>query len=193
MAQSLNAAKVPSSQSLGRQWFVLQTEWQAEAPVAKAAADLGAEIFLPLEQREVRHARRIETKTFPMISGYVFTRFDLLADAGRWEKIGTMKGAVRFLGLRVWDDGVLRPAAVRAGQVERLIGMTKALANIEGQKTELFPVLTEKTRVLIHSGILANFSGTVIYDRRGNVLLNLDKQFGGRPVSVPRESVRARA
>lgn len=176
----------PQVQDLGRRWYVLTPDYQREAAMAQVAAQHGAEVFMPTEKRQVRHARRIVDKAYPVISGYLFLRLDLLRDP--WQDIGHHRHSLGFLGVQAGPDGVLRPAAVRQDQMDKLIGH---LEQVPPEETgEIFPILKPGQRALIHTGILKDFTGCVVTDEDGRTLIWLDKKFGGKEVEVARESVR---
>jgi len=109
---------------VAQQWFVTQTKFHAEDVVAKEIAALGIETFLPLA-RVFRRRSNGQLVSFdrPLISQYLFTRFDMSSD---WRAIYDVRGVVRLMGnpehplpVRDLEIAVLRAAiAAQGGAIE---------------------------------------------------------------------------
>jgi len=175
----------------GHAWYALEARPKMAPAVALSITALGFPVFLPFERRTVQHARKSESKLYPLITGYLFVAFNV-AIAG-WQEIvsDNVPGAISLLGQRDSASfGGFRPTKIRAGEIEHLMTIAEQLSQEQAENDGPLPVLPPRSRALIFVGVLANLTGEVIHDERGRVLMTLDKQFGGKPVSVPRESVR---
>ena len=100
----------------GYRWHVVQTHPHKEAASETRLAAQGYQTFLPLQNKTIRHARRILTAQRPVFPQYLFVRF--VRGQTRWRPInGTM--GVRHLIMN-GDE----PAPVARGVVESLIAST---------------------------------------------------------------------
>jgi len=170
-------------------WYVVKTKRNVEANAAQAIADSGFEVFLPKEARTRRHARRVETIIAPLITGYIFTRFSIVIDDGRWQRIIELDAVTAILGSRTGLNPM--PTPIRQGEIEHLIAISQTRPIENSNQVPVLEKLSPGARIRIWAGVLENFSGFVLHDDRGRTLIQLDRRFGGRSISVPRESLCA--
>lgn len=76
-------------------WYVVRTKPKAEFRAAYNLKLAGFETFLPVEKVWIRHARRKEEKTRPLMPRYMFINFNLTATP--WAPILMADGVERLL------------------------------------------------------------------------------------------------
>ena len=164
-------------------WHCAEVYPNTELAVAQAIATEGFNAFLPMGRRLAKHARRVETVTYPLITNYVFVRFDAVID--EWPRLRSIRGMARILHQ---IGNPLRPSPIRDGEIEHLIDIAEKASAPPTPKDKItFPKLAKDTRASVIIGVLANTKGIVIRDDRGEVLLRVS----GSTIRVPRETVRA--
>jgi transcriptional antiterminator RfaH len=77
------------------QWYVVQTQPQAEARAEINLARQGFESYLPKYQRIRRHARKEEIVVRPLFPRYLFVALDLARD--RWRAVQSTFGVSQFV------------------------------------------------------------------------------------------------
>ena len=68
-----------------RSCYVVATKAGRERLAARQLQNQAFDVFLPLRNKSVRHARRIITRKVPLFPGYLFVRMDI--DAVRWRAV----------------------------------------------------------------------------------------------------------
>jgi transcriptional antiterminator RfaH len=164
------------TQTVGSEWFVVQTQVNSEAKAARNLVRQGFEIYLPRYLKRRSHARKIDKVAAPLFPRYLFVRIDMATQ--RWRAIQSTFG-VSHLVLNGSD-----PARVS----EKVLGVLKAREDDNGfVKLDQRPkfALGEKVRVL--AGAFAEnlglFDGLADRDRIA-ILLDLL----GRKVRVSLEA-----
>jgi len=76
----------------GRQWFAVRCKPRQEFIARHEFERQGFEVYLPLERKLVRHARKMQKLPRPFFSGYLFLH--LAEDECRWTAIRSTRGAV---------------------------------------------------------------------------------------------------
>ena len=97
----------------GERWHVVQTRPHREVAARLRLIDQGFRTFLPMQDRTVRHARRLTTVRRAVFPRYMFVCFNRLTT--QWRSINGTIGVDRLVMLGE------RPQAVRPGVVESLI------------------------------------------------------------------------
>ena len=90
------APAVPASFPRGVAWHVVMTNIKCEFRAKLGLAAKGFAVYLPLEKRIVRHARRKETRIMPLFRRYLFVAFDPERDEW-YEPIRTTDGIIDLL------------------------------------------------------------------------------------------------
>jgi transcriptional antiterminator RfaH len=139
-------------------WYVARTHTHAETKALANLVAQGYEVYLPLCQRWVTHARRREVARRPLFPSYLFVRFDI--EHTRWRSIMSTIGVAYLicqgdLPTRV-AEGIVE--AIKTAQGDGLFDYTHAAAQLQpGDK------------VRVASGPFANligqFQSTVANDR----------------------------
>jgi transcriptional antiterminator RfaH len=79
----------------GSQWYVVQTQRQAETRAEINLGRQGFKSYLPKYQRIRRHARREEIVARPLFPRYLFVALDLARD--RWRAVQSTFGVSQFV------------------------------------------------------------------------------------------------
>ncbi len=163
-----------------KNWYVAQTQANAEERARVNLERQGFPTYLPRYRRERRHARRREVVRAPLFPGYIFVELDLMS--APWRSINGTLGVIRLI-----CHGE-RPAALPEGVVEALT----ARENEEGLVV-LQPRSFRKGEALrIVSGALADCFG--FFEKmadRDRVILLLDLLGRKVRVQAPRDCVIA--
>lgn len=169
-------------------FYAVAVRHGVEQAFVRAVAALSIAVFLPLEECTIKHARQVVRTHRPLIPGYLFPKFDASPNSGDlWQEITRITGFKGFLGTR---DDSLMPTAIRDGEIEALIQRGKMLAAQNANTPGEYRALPPNLPVLV-SYMDLNAEAIVIRDRRGKVLIELDKRWGSKRVSVPRDSISA--
>lgn len=88
-------ADFPISYPDGLGWYVVRTQVKCEFRAEMGLKSQGYEVFLPTEKVWIRHARRKEEKTKPLMPRYLFVGFDINKTA--WYPIKETNGVERLL------------------------------------------------------------------------------------------------
>lgn len=182
-----------------RSWFVIHTQaaWEAKVTESIEQNQLGS--FLPIEERAIKHARRVQLVKRPFFPMYVFAAFHL--DDDNWEGILEMRGVLNILGIRKRagiPTGAARtqmapnskPLALRPGVVPYLQACMAQGNGVIRPEKPLEPEPFKKgERVKVMDGPFTSFDGIVDYDRKKRVGVLLDML--GRKSVIPfhRESL----
>lgn len=172
---------IPFSYTEGSHWFVARTHIRMEEKAERDLKDIGFEVFLPMEKRWVKHARRKEQKSYPLFTSYIFIRIDPSKQG--FYAVKNTHGIERLLG----SCGV--PLSIP----ERLIEMLKDLEEIGCyDETSIVPNLPAGSKVKIVEGPFTEFIGTLkAASKRKSVEVLLDL-FGRETVNkMPLSWVRA--
>jgi transcriptional antiterminator RfaH len=139
-------------------WYVVQTQINAEAKAARNLVRQGFEIYLPRYLKRRSHARKIEKVASPLFPRYMFVQIDLAAQ--RWRSIQSTFGVSRLV-LNGPD-----PARVAPEVISSLRGREDSVGYVRLDPQPKF-ALGEKVRVL--SGVFAEnlglFDGMADRDR----------------------------
>lgn len=178
-----SAAEIAQNESSDRssgavaRWYAVHCRPHREGAARNHLARQGYDVFLPLQERMRRHARRIDKVRRPFFPGYLFVQLDITRDA--WRPINGTVGV-----LRIVMQGEA-PAPAPRGAVEALKARCNADDILSWQ-----PSLEPGQAVKITAGPFADLVGAL--DRldgpqRVRVLLNL---LGGDvPVWLSRSDV----
>lgn len=113
-----------------RRWYAVGTQPGRERLAEAHLRRQHFECFLPMQERTVRHARRLSTKRGAFFPGYLFISLNLHSD--RWRSIN---GTV---GVRHIVSAAERPVPVACGLIEKLQSTVDASGlirlDIDGQK-----------------------------------------------------------
>lgn len=129
-------------------WFLIHAKSGRELLARVNLERQGYEIFLPLERRTVRHARRVTESLAPYFPGYLFVRLDRARQM--WRPINSTIGVLRLV---VGPDG---PSAAPSALIETL----KAASDAEGV-LQLNRAWSPGDAVRIASGPFADQLGVV--------------------------------
>lgn len=99
-------------QASNSNWYVAQTQVQAEAKASVNLARQGFEVYSPRYLRTVRHARRVNVVRAPLFPNYIFVRIDM--ETQRWRAVNSTIGVKRLVG----SEGV--PARVATDIIQGL-------------------------------------------------------------------------
>ena len=106
--------------SVQRQWYVVQTQANAENKAATHLARQGFTTYLPRYLKRRRHARRVDVVAAPLFPRYLFVEIDMAVQ--RWRSIYSTVGVSRLV-----CNGE-SPAAVP----ERVVGLLKNREDASG-------------------------------------------------------------
>jgi transcription elongation factor/antiterminator RfaH len=96
-----------------RRWYVASAKVGRELQARGNLARQGYDVFLPVQRKTVRHARRQTDKLVAYFPGYMFIRLDL--DRERWRPIENTVGVLRMIRSQAV------PSAAPLGLVEQLL------------------------------------------------------------------------
>ena len=151
--------------SVGRRWYVVQTQPQGESRAELNLRRQGFATYLPRYQRTRRHGRKVELVSKPLFPRYIFVGFDVAHD--RWRAIQSTFGVSNlvFAGEE--------PAAI----ADEIVQEIHAREGADGYvKLGLPQGLNPGSRVRIVEGLFADATGVlerIADDRRVAVLLDL--------------------
>jgi transcriptional antiterminator RfaH len=77
------------------QWYVVQTQVNAEMKAARNLMHQGFEIYLPRYLKRRSHARKVEKVAAPLFPRYMFVRIDITRQ--RWRSIQSTLGVSRLV------------------------------------------------------------------------------------------------
>jgi transcriptional antiterminator RfaH len=146
------------SETLGANWYVVQTQVNGEAKAAQNLLRQGYEIYLPRYLKRRRHARKVDFTAKPLFPRYMFVAIDLASQ--RWRSIQSTFGVSRLV--TNGDD----PATVPQGIVHAL----KARENDSGFiQLDSKPNFAPGDKVRVLAGAFMDsaglFSGLADHDR----------------------------
>ena len=96
LLDAATAPTIPKSFPLGAAWHVVMTNIKCEFRAKMGLAARGFPVYLPVEKRIVRHARRKEKRVFPLFRRYLFVAFDIERDEW-YEPIRSTDGVADLL------------------------------------------------------------------------------------------------
>ena len=141
---------VPASFPCGDAWYVVYTTVKGEFRAKLALEAQGFTVFLPVEKRWIRHARRRSHAIRPLFTRYLFVRFDINRD--HWYAIKRTDGVEAILT----NDSI--PVRVPASIIEDLRA-AQAIGVFDQTVKELN--LKEGDQVRIASGPFRHFVARV--------------------------------
>ncbi|HZP76627.1 MAG TPA: transcription termination/antitermination NusG family protein [Pseudolabrys sp.] len=141
---------VPASFPVGSAWYVVYTGIKSEFRAKLALEAQGFAVYLPVEKKWVRHARRRTQVMRPLFSRYMFVRFDINRD--HWYAIKRTDGVEAILT----NDSI--PVRVPAEAIEDL---RQAQAIGVSDETTAVLRLQEGDPVRIASGPFKDFVARV--------------------------------
>ena len=130
-------------------WYAVQTKGGQEALAQRNLARQDFEVFCPTFQKQVRHARKVTTRSKALFPGYLFVLMDLSRQ--EWFSINNTYGV---LGLVAFGN---RPAQLPPGFVERM----RSLSGTDGALS-LSAGISAGDRVRVISGAFDNWIGEVV-------------------------------
>ncbi|WBV42744.1 transcription termination/antitermination protein NusG [Pseudoroseomonas cervicalis] len=152
------------SLSEGQRWFCVQTHAGQERRAAQELRQQDFVAFLPVAIRTSRTSRSARFTVRPELPRYLFVGFD--PRRSQWRRIFSTYGVARLFCFGDWT-----PAAVRRGDVERLIDLTRTEI---GQVTAGDDgALQAGDRCTILSGPFARFSAMVVGEAEGKIRITV--------------------
>lgn len=79
-----------------RQWYLVQSQPNAERKAVAHLNRQGFATYLPMYQKRRRHARRVELVAAPLFPRYLFVAFDMTVQ--RWRSIFSTVGVSKLVG-----------------------------------------------------------------------------------------------
>ncbi len=152
----------------GRRWYAVRCKPRRETEAAAEFARQGFEVWLPMELRLVRHARKMERKPRPFFPGYLFLH--LAPDERRWTTIRSTRGAIGAVHFGAHYPPV--PDEV----IERLKAMRDEQGFIRTSGEEVKAPFEPGDRVRIRAGAMSGLEGVfqaLDGEQRALVLLDL--------------------
>jgi transcriptional antiterminator RfaH len=164
------------NRKLVSRWYVVHTRQHAERRVADHLRAQGFAVFLPLQNRTIRHARQFRTKAAPLFTRYLFVR--LTEGRDRWRSVNGTFGVSHLV---MEGD---RPKPVPAGVVEELIAFADSVGVLSSA-----PVLKSGEMVRIVRGPLTGFVGRLLsLDETHRVRLLVEILGNSTPVEMSAEA-----
>jgi len=150
-----------------RRWYAVRCKPRQEFIARHEFEQQGFEVYLPLERKLVRHARKMERVPRPFFSGYLFLH--LAESECRWTAIRSTRGAMCAVHFGAWyppvPDGVM--------------GMLRALEDESGYicvgEDPVSPFKAGE-RVVVREGEFSGVEGVFVCrngEERAHVLLDL--------------------
>ncbi len=119
-AHALDEPAISDAAAAIRRWIAVNTHPHREHIALENLMNQGFDVYCPMVERQVRHARRTRDVRRPLFPGYLFARIDL---AGRWRPILSTYGVrtlVRFGDqLSFVEDGLID--GLKAREVDGVI------------------------------------------------------------------------
>ena len=140
-------------EKLKKQWYVLYVSSRQEKKVSQQLLDRGIESYLPLIKTLRVWSDRKKIVEFPLISGYVFVRIDLVEK----DKIFDIPGVVNF----VRHEG--RPAVVRPTEIDNIKQLIALGYEIDVVSSQI--KINSGDKVKVKSGIFKDLEGVVLQDK----------------------------
>jgi len=81
---------------MAHRWYVVRSHAQAEVRAAGHLTRQGFAVWLPLQRRRIRHARRAVAALRPLFPGYLFVRLDLAGEP--WRSVLSTVGVAAVIG-----------------------------------------------------------------------------------------------
>lgn len=129
-------------------WFVVHTQSKKESVAKHQLALQGFDVYLPVFQKERRHARKIEKIIVPLFPRYLFVGLDL--EVSPWRNINGTRGVSYLLA----NDGC--PLHVPKHIIENLKLQEDAGGFVSASSMALF---TKGDKVRVLQGVLQNQIG----------------------------------
>jgi transcription termination/antitermination protein NusG len=148
----------PFQQTLGEEWYAIQTRPRHEKTVTNALQSLGIESFLPLCPQVRSWSDRQKVVEFPLFPGYMFARTSW--SSHERVRIIQTNGVVGFVGPRK------EATPIPFQQIEAVRSLMKARAECLPH-----PYLTVGQRVQIKNGALQGLQGILVRIARDQSLV----------------------
>lgn len=88
-------------------WVVVEVQHLHEQRVSQGLLRKSIHNIVPSYSREIRHARRVEVRRFPLFPRYIFAHVDL--DDHKWKAVYAVRGVRSILGMPTpIDDDVVQ-------------------------------------------------------------------------------------
>lgn len=149
------------ARDVGKCWFVAQVQPNRERQAQAHLLQQGFEVFHPVIQRTIRHARQFRERECPLFPGYIFVSFD--PEAAPWRRINGTRGVAALVTMagepaQVPDD-VMDNLQIFYGQRHKAASLPFAVGD----------------RVRLMGGPFANLVGTLSsLDGRGRIEVLLE-------------------
>jgi len=151
-----------------RQWFAVRCKPRREAEARAEFERQGFEVWLPMEMRLVRHARKMEQKPRPFFPGYLFLH--LAPEERRWTTIRSTRGAIGAVQFGAHYPPV--PEEV----VQGLMALEDEAGFIRMEEARQKSPFAEGERVRVRDGVMAGLEGVFLAqdsEQRALVLLEM--------------------
>jgi transcriptional antiterminator RfaH len=178
-AQSVHKAARPVSVprlSDSQRWYVIQSQPHREALAEEHLRRQNFRAFLPLQMKNVRHARKLSVVRAPLFPRYLFVVIDLAVD--RWRCINSTYGVTSL----VMAEG--RPLPLPHGLVETFIRSTneKGLVCFDDQLKPGQPIRLKAGPFANEMGVLARVDSAgrvelLMQILNGEVRLNVHREW----------------
>ena len=152
----------------GKQWFAVRCKPRREVEARAEFERQGFEVWLPMELRLVRHARRMEKRPWPFFPGYLFLR--LGPEERRWTAIRSTRGAIEAVHFGAHYPPVPDEVVARLRAMEDEAGFIR----MDGQ--EASAPFRPGARVRVQGGAMAGLEGVLLTcegEQRALVLLEM--------------------
>ena len=151
----------------GRQWFVVRCKPRQEFSAQQEFERQGFTVYLPQEQKLIRHARKMEKVPRPFFPGYLFLH--LAPEERRWTSIRSTRGALCAVHF-----GLCYPLVP-----EQVIAVLKRLEDCDGficEGDDSVSPFKLGERVVVRDGQFSGIEGLFVCrdgDERAVVLLGM--------------------
>ena len=152
----------------GKQWFAVRCKPRREAEARAEFERQGFEVWLPMELRLVRHARRMEKRPRPFFPGYLFLR--LGPEERRWTTIRSTRGAIEAVHFGAHYPPAPDEVVARLRAMEDEAGFIR----MDGQDVSV--PFKPGARVRVQGGAMAGLEGVLLAcegEQRALVLLEM--------------------
>ena len=152
----------------GKLWFVVHCKPRREAEARGEFVRQGFDVWLPMELRLVRHARRVRRRPRPFFPGYLFLR--LGEEERRWTTIRSTRGAIGAVHF-----GMHYPP-VPDGLIAQLRALEDEDGLIRRTVTDVSAPFERGARVRVRDGAMAGLEGVFFAsdgEQRALVLLEM--------------------
>jgi transcriptional antiterminator RfaH len=162
-----------------KQWFVVQTNPKEEDIASMVLRQSGIDIYKPIMQKYVYHARKKTLKRYPLFPNYIFVHVTPIEE--ELHKIRWCRGVRRILldnyqpvpideefiiglhSLEEEESGVIKKPVdfmpgdvvrIKAGPMKDLYGVFEAWGSDEGRVRILIEMVNNRAKVVMHSSLI---------------------------------------